>query len=96
MVTFYNSKELCLMGNALKRFEVSVYNKFVREYDEQNKIHPNFNNSWARLNFLVFEANSQDEVIQLVRRKHPERKGFVIDKIVEVKEYEFIKPVGVR
>ncbi len=84
------------MSNDLKRFEVSIYNKSVREYDEKNKVHPNFNNSWARLNFIVYEANNQDEVIQIVKRKHPERKGFVIDKIVEIKEYEFVKPVGYR
>lgn len=40
-----------------------------------------------------FEVSIYNERI---RKKHPERKGFIIDKIVEIKEYEFLKPVGQR
>jgi len=82
------------MTNKLKQFEVSIYNAQVREMVERNKSHPNFNNDWAHLHFLSYEAETESDVIEMVRKKHPERKGFVIDKITEIKEYEFIKPVG--
>ncbi|MCF8474320.1 MAG: hypothetical protein K9G26_06440 [Emcibacter sp.] len=82
------------MSDKLKNFEVSIYNEQVRELDKLNKEHPNFSRDWARLHFLSYEARDENDVIQQVRRRHPERKGFVIDKIVEIKEYEFIKPVG--
>jgi len=84
------------MSEKLKRFEVSLYNKQVRECDEQDKEHPNFNRTWANLNYLVYEGKNEQEIMDQVRKRHPERKGFVIDKIVEIKEYEFVKPVGQR
>ncbi|MBL4612611.1 MAG: hypothetical protein JKY91_02605 [Emcibacter sp.] len=82
------------MSNNSKYFEVSIYNQQVRELDRQNKDHPNFTRDWAHLHFLSYEGESEEDVIQQVRKKHPERKGFIIDKIVELKEYDFIKPVG--
>ncbi len=84
------------MSEKRKKFEVSVYNQQVREMDKQNKEHPNFSREWARLNFLSYEGADEQEVIRKVHKKYPERKGFVIDKIVEMKEYEFVKPVGQR
>ncbi len=82
------------MSDKLKHFEVSIYNEQVRELDKLNKEHPNFSRDWARLHFLSYEGHDENDVIQQVRKRHPERKGFVISKIVEIKEYEFIKPVG--
>jgi len=84
------------MTEKLKCFEVSIYNEQVRELDKQNKSHPNYNREWAHLHFLTYEAETESDVIDMVCKKHPERKGFVIDKISEIKEYEFIKPVGRR
>jgi len=84
------------MTDKLKRFEFSIYNEQVRELDKQNKHHPNFNREWAHLHFLTYEAETESEAIDMLRKKHPERKGFVIDKVTEIKEYEFIKPVGQR
>ncbi len=84
------------MSNNHKRFEVSIYNQHVRELDEQNKNHPNYSSEWAHLHFLTFEGENEDDIIRQVRKKHPERKGFIIDKVVELKEFEFVKPVGQR
>lgn len=84
------------MSNDLKRFEVSIYNEQVRELNEQNKDHPNFNRDWAHLHYFTFEGESESDIIPHIRKKYPERKGFIIDKIVEIKEYEFIRPVGQR
>lgn len=84
------------MNNDLKRFEISIYNQQVRELDRENKDHPNFARDWAHLHFLTYEAESEAGAIQQVQKRHPERKGFVIDKIVEIKEYDFVKPVGRR
>ncbi len=84
------------MSNELKRYEVSLYNQQVRDMDKENKDHPNFAREWAHLHFLTYEGETENDVIQQVQKRHPERKGFVIDKIVEIKEYEFIKPVGRR
>lgn len=84
------------MSNGPKRFEVSLYNKDVRKFEEQNKVHPNFNSDWAHLQFFTYEGESERDILEQVRRKYPERKGFVIDKVVQIKEYEFIRPVGQR
>lgn len=84
------------MSNALKRFEVSIYNEQVREMDQNNKDHPNFAREWAHLHFLTYDGETEEDVIQQVQKRHPQRKGFVIDKIVEIKEYDFIKPVSKR
>ena len=84
------------MNGKLKHYEVSIYNKEVRELNDQNKSHPNYNSDWAHLQYLTFEGESEKDIILQARKKHPERKGFVIDKIVEIKEYEFVKPVGRR
>ena len=84
------------MAGKLKHFEVSLYNSQVRELVQKNKEHPNFNRDWANLHFLTYKAENKNEVIEQVRKRHPERKGFVIDKIVEVREYEFAKLAGQR
>ncbi|PCI33575.1 MAG: hypothetical protein COB54_04585 [Alphaproteobacteria bacterium] len=90
------SESLIIMAPPPKRFEVSIFNQQVREMSKQNKDHPNFNSDWAHLQFFTFEGETEEEALQKIRLKYPERKGFIIDKIVEVLEYEFIKPVGRR
>lgn len=84
------------MSNKLKHFEVSLYNRQVRELDEKNRDHPNFSRDWAHLHFLNYEGENEQDVIAQVHKKYPERKGFVIDRIVEMKEYEFVRPPGRR
>ncbi|WP_339865693.1 hypothetical protein [Paremcibacter congregatus] len=84
------------MDSGSKRFEVSLYNKDVRKMLEQNKDHPNFNRDWAHLQFFTYEGETENDILEQVRKKYPERKGFVIDKVMEIKEYEFVKPVGRR
>ena len=84
------------MSNDLKRFEVSIYNEQVRELNKQNKDHPNFTRDWAHLHFFTYKGETEIDIIQQIQKKYPKRKGFIIDKIVEIKEYEFIRPVGQR
>ncbi|WP_321391323.1 hypothetical protein [Emcibacter sp.] len=81
---------------ALKRFEVSLYNQQVRDYERKGRVHPSFDTSWADLNFFTFECSTAEEALSQIEKKYPSRKGFVVSQIIEVKEFEFVRPTGVR
>ncbi|MFC7050630.1 hypothetical protein [Emcibacter nanhaiensis] len=79
----------------IKRFEAAVFNQQVRDYERDGRVHPSFDSSWADLNFFTFECASKDEVVRLIEKKYPPRKGFVISDIIEIREFEFVRPAGV-
>ncbi|WP_417318137.1 hypothetical protein [Emcibacter sp.] len=83
-------------SGSLKRFEVSVFNQEVRDCEKKGRVHPSFDASWADLNFFTYESDSKEDVIRQIERRYPPRKGFVISDIIEIKEFEFVKPRGVK
>ena len=78
-----------------RKYEAAVYNQQVRDYEKDGRVHPSFDSSWADLNFFTIESTSKDEVVRLIEKKYPPRKGFVISDIIEVREFEFVRPAGV-
>ncbi|NOZ42023.1 MAG: hypothetical protein GXP02_02485 [Alphaproteobacteria bacterium] len=79
-----------------RHFEVSIYNQQVRDTDKQNKEHPNFSRDWVNLHYFTYDGETEDDAVRQAHRKYPERKGFVVDRIIELKEYEFTKSPGQR
>ncbi|WP_417316736.1 hypothetical protein [Emcibacter sp.] len=71
----------------MNRYEVSVYNETVREAYAQGKKHPNYGQEWGDQRYFEVEAESEDEALHIIRKKHPERQGFVVTDVVLVKEF---------
>lgn len=65
-------------------YEIPVYNSKVREMMKNGDSHPGLDDRWAETHFVSVGANTPEEAIEICRRKHPEKKGFVFGKIVEV------------
>lgn len=72
----------------MNEYEITIYNQEVRDCVQDNKRHPQFDSGWADQRFLMIEAKDADNARKIIRRRHPERKGFVIVDIVEIPNYQ--------
>lgn len=72
----------------MKKYEVTIYNKDVRDHVRDEKRHPHFDAGWADQRFLQIEARDADDARKAILRRHPERKGFVIVDITEIPDYQ--------
>jgi hypothetical protein len=71
-----------------KKFEAAVYNQQVRDAIQQLEKHPNYSNDWADLHFIEIKANDKTLARKMIEEKYPKAKGFVIDGIHEVPEFD--------
>ena len=62
-------------------FEITIYNKEVREKVEAGEHHSLFNDTWADFQYFVIGGNNEDQARARVEEMHPNDKGFVIDDI---------------
>ncbi|MBL4801836.1 MAG: hypothetical protein JKY45_08060 [Emcibacter sp.] len=72
----------------MKNYEITIFNKHVREHAQDDKKHPQYDMGWADQRFLQVEARSSDEARKSILRRHPEHKGFVIVDVTEVTLFE--------
>ena len=62
-------------------FEITIYNKEVREKVEAGERHKRFRDSWADFQYIEIRANNEDQARALVEKINPSDQGFVIDDI---------------
>ncbi len=62
-------------------FEITIYNKEVREKVEAGEHHRRFRDSWADFQYIEIDAPNEDQARARVEEIHPSVQGFVIDDI---------------
>lgn len=72
----------------MNKYEITIYNKEVRNYVQGNKKHPQYDSGWADQRFLMIEAEDADDARKIVNRRHPDHKGFVIVDITKTPDYQ--------
>ena len=65
-------------------FEVTVYNRKVREMVKRNESHWCFDDQWAQEHVQGVTAFNAEEARQEIERRYPPDEGFVIEKIASV------------
>lgn len=72
----------------VKKFEAAIYNQQVRDAIKNCERHPDYYDEWADLHFIEVKADTVKEAREAVERRHPKAKGFVIDSIIALPEFE--------
>ncbi len=62
-------------------FEVTVYNKEVREKVEIGEHHRQYSDSWADFQYIEIDAPDEKAARAKAEEKHPSSQGFVIDDV---------------
>lgn len=65
-------------------FEVTIYNKEVREKVESGEHDNRFPDSWADFQYIEIDAANEEQCRARVEVMHPAVKGFVIDDVRKV------------
>jgi hypothetical protein len=68
-------------GGPVKKFEVGIYNKVVRELVAKGERHRDLNDSWADMHYLEITARDEGDARTKIEARHPSEKGFVITSI---------------
>ena len=70
-------------------YEVTIYNKQVRDKVADGEHHAQFTDDWADFRYVEILAMNEDQARARMKERHPPEKGFVIDNIVLLKETTF-------
>lgn len=73
----------------MPKFEVTIFNKQVRDKVEDGEHHPHFTDDWADFRYVEIRAENEDQARAQVKARHPPERGFVIDNVVKVEESKF-------
>ncbi len=65
-------------------FEITIYNKEVREKVEAGEHHRRFPDKWADFQYIEIAADNEEQVRSQVEVMHPGVQGFVIDDIRKI------------
>ncbi|WP_321395245.1 hypothetical protein [Emcibacter sp.] len=66
-----------------KIFEIPVYNEEVRETVRSGRSHDTLEDTWADMHLIEVRAHTPVEAMEICRRKHPEKMGFVLGDAAE-------------
>lgn len=72
----------------VKKFEAAVFNQQVRDAVKQLEHHPDYKDEWADLHYIEVKAETSADARKEIERQYPKAKGFVIDNIIALPEYE--------
>ncbi|MEX2642821.1 MAG: hypothetical protein WD270_05165 [Acetobacterales bacterium] len=70
-----------MVPRLLRRYEVALYNKDVRERVNADRRHSFLDDSWADVRYIEIKAESEDDVYAKLRRRYPEDQGFVVESV---------------
>ena len=70
----------------MAEFEVAVYNADVRACVEDQRRHSDLRDDWADIHYIEFRANSESEAREKAEHRYPDRRGYVIEAITEIKD----------
>lgn len=62
----------------LKKYEVGVFNKEVRDALADGTRHRFLDDEWADIHWIEFVVQNEQEALQRAQRKYTERAGYVI------------------
>ncbi len=65
-------------------FEITIYNKEVREKVEAGESDSRFSDKWADFQYINIEAANEEQARAQVEEIHPSVQGFVIDDIRKI------------
>jgi len=65
-------------------FEITIYNKEVREKVEADEHHSRFRDSWADFQYIEISATDEEDARARIEEMHPSVQGFVIDDVRKV------------
>ncbi len=65
-------------------FEITIYNKEVREKVEAGERHKRFPDTWADFQYIEIEAANEEQARVQIEVMHPGVQGFVIDDIRKI------------
>ena len=75
-------------SSTMAKFEVTIYNKQVREKLADGEHHDHYTDDWADFRYVEILALNEGQARARIMERHPQDRGFVIDNIVLVKESE--------
>ena len=67
----------------MAKFEITIYNKEVRQKVADDEHHRRFTDDWADMHYIEIEADNEEQARALVEVMHPCVQGFVMDEILE-------------
>ncbi len=68
----------------MAKFEITIYNKEVREKVEAGEHHRQFPDTWADFQYIEIDAPNEEQARARIEEMHPSVQGFVIDDIRKV------------
>jgi hypothetical protein len=71
----------------MAEFEVAVYNADVRACVADQRRHRDLNDKWADIHYIEIKADSLEQARDKAQHRYPERRGYVIEAVTEIKEF---------
>ena len=68
-------------------FEVAVYNAEVRACVADQRRHRDLSDDWADIHCIEIEAEDEAHALDKAQRRYPDRRGYVIEAVTEIKDY---------
>ncbi|NQV82559.1 MAG: hypothetical protein HQ494_01950 [Rhodospirillales bacterium] len=65
-------------------FEITVFNKKVREMVENGQHHKQYTDDWADFRYVEISADSEEQARRKINGRYPPENGFVIDSIARM------------
>ena len=65
----------------MAKFEITIYNKEVREKVEAGGHHRDLTDDWADFQYIEIDADSAEQARARAEDRYPNSKGYVIDDI---------------
>ncbi len=66
----------------MKRFEIGIYNKTVRDLLKVGERHKNLADSWADQHYIEISAEDETDARARAERRYPAREGYVIESVM--------------
>lgn len=70
----------------MPKYEVTVFNKQVREKVENGEHHEHYTDDWAEFRYVEIRALNEDQARSQVNGRFSPENGFVIDSIIMLQE----------
>ncbi len=92
MVTMLDIRQTAFWGEdvvKMPKYEVTVYNREVRQTVEDGGHHQHFTDDWADFRYIEIRAANEDQARARLEDRYPAKQGFVIDSVVEQQPSKF-------
>ncbi len=73
----------------MPKYEVTIYNREVRQRVEDGGHHEHFTDDWADFRYIEIRAANEDQARARLADRYPAKQGFVIDSVIEQQPSKF-------